>query len=213
MNLESIRREYADRPLTSKDMVPHPIVQFERWMQDAVNAHVVEPNAMILGTADAKGAPSVRTLLLKGFDDRGFVFYTNYNSAKAREIEENPQVALLFLWLALERQIKIKGTASRISKEESLLYFRKRPLKTQLAAWASPQSEIIVSRKELEKRVEEIKQQFAQEPEIPMPPFWGGYRVKPEFFEFWQGRPDRLHDRFIYQKEAGDKWDIHRLAP
>jgi len=213
MDFESIRKEYADRPLTSKDLAPHPIVQFERWMQDAVNAHIVEPNAMVLATADVKGAPSVRTILLKGFDDRGFVFYTNYSSAKAKEMEENPRVALMFLWLSLERQVKIKGIASKIPREESILYFKKRPLKTQLAAWASPQSEIIVSRWELEKRVEEIKQQFAQEPEIPMPPFWGGYRVKPELFEFWQGRPDRLHDRFVYQKGAADEWTIHRLAP
>lgn len=213
MDFKTIRKEYADKPLVVENLLQNPIAQFEKWMQEAIHAGIEEPNAMALATISAKGGPSVRTVLLKNFDPEGFVFHTNYNSAKAREMENDSRVALMFFWSQLERQIRINGTASKISREESERYFRERPLRAQLSAWASPQSEVIANKEELEKKIQTFKEQFSKKKEIPLPPFWGGYRIKPESFEFWQGRPDRLHDRFVYQRGGNSSWIIHRLAP
>ena len=179
---------------------------------EACRAGIVDPNAMSLATASAVARPSVRTVLLKSFDARGFVFFTNLESRKAREIAENSQVALLFPWLALERQVIISGAAEKTSTAEALAYFVKRPLGSQLAAWASPQSGVITSRKILESKWEEMKRKFV-EGKVPLPSFWGGYRVIPSEIEFWQGRPSRLHDRFVYRRQPDDSWLIEQLAP
>ncbi len=212
MDLSTLREEYTRHGLTKKDLDTDPFKQFEKWFQQATDAELPEPNAMSLATASAKGEPSIRTVLLKYFDEKGFVFFTNYESRKAQQIEENPNVALLFLWLPLERQIKIQGTAAKISTAESFDYFTSRPRGSQLGAWCSAQSSVISSRKLLEMKFEELKYKF-QHGEIPLPSFWGGYRVKPTRFEFWQGRPNRLHDRFSYTLNDEKNWEIHRLSP
>jgi pyridoxamine 5'-phosphate oxidase len=212
MDLTALREEYTRNGLTKKDLALDPFEQFETWFQQASEAELSEPNAMSLATVSGKGEPSIRTVLLKYFDKKGFVFFTNYESRKAQQIEENPHVALLFLWLPLERQVKIQGTASKISTAESLNYFTSRPRGSQLGAWCSAQSSVISSRKLLEMKFEELKYKF-QHGEIPLPSFWGGYRVTPKQFEFWQGRPNRLHDRFSYTLTNEATWDIHRLAP
>jgi pyridoxamine 5'-phosphate oxidase len=212
MNLADLRKEYLNAGLRRKTLKPDPFDQFELWFQQACQADLLEPNAMILATASANGAPTTRTVLLKYFDREGFVFFTNYESRKARQIEENPQVSLLFLWLPLERQVQILGTASRISTAESLKYFTTRPRGSQLGAWCSQQSTIISSRQLLDMKLEEITRKF-QHGEIPLPSFWGGYRVVPHGFEFWQGRPNRLHDRFFYSRQENGSWEIQRLSP
>jgi len=190
---------------------PDPIVQFQRWYQQAVGTRIPEPNALSLATVDADGQPNLRTVLLKLYDADGFVFFTNYHSHKAREMDANDRVALLFPWVALARQVKILGRAARIPTAESLRYFMTRPRGSRIGAWASPQSQVITSRSLLEQKVAEVKQRFA-DGEIPLPDFWGGYRVVPDSIEFWQGRESRLHDRFRYSR-AGDGWRIDRLAP
>jgi pyridoxamine 5'-phosphate oxidase len=212
MNLEELRRNYAARSLDRDDLDPDPFRQFDRWMREAIETQLLEPNAMTLATTGADGQPTVRTVLLKGFDARGFVFYTNYESAKARAIAENSRVALLFAWLPLERQVAVTGTAERISAAESLKYFLSRPRDSQIGAWASRQSSVITTRSLLEQKFAEMKAKFAQG-EIPLPTNWGGYRVTPRTFEFWQGRPSRLHDRFVYRREREDAWTIERLMP
>ena len=212
MNLGELRKEYTQTGLRRKDLKPDPFEQFELWFQQACNANLLEPNAMVLATASANAAPTVRTVLLKYFDKDGFVFFTNYESKKARQIEENPQVALLFLWLELERQVKITGTAAKISTAESFKYFTTRPRGNQLGAWCSHQSSVISSRQLLEMKLDEMKRKFMNQ-EIPLPSFWGGYRIVPQSFEFWQGRPNRLHDRFSYLRQENGSWDIQRLAP
>jgi pyridoxamine 5'-phosphate oxidase len=211
MNPADLRTEYPHAGLRREDLKDDPFAQFALWFDDACRANVVEPNALSLATAGVDARPSVRTVLLKGFDERGFVFFTNLESRKAREIAENPAVALLFPWLALARQVVITGTAAKLPTAEVLAYFLKRPFGSQLAAWASPQSRVITSRTVLEMKWAELKRKFA-EGQVPLPSFWGGYRVAPEEFEFWQGRVNRLHDRFRYRRHDG-AWLIERLAP
>lgn len=198
--------------LSRATLDPNPIGQFQDWYTVAINTDLPEPNAMSLCTVDADGQPSVRTVLLKLYDQRGFVFFTNYASRKAREIDRNPRVALLFPWVALARQVQIRGRAERISTGESLAYFATRARGSQIGAWSSPQSEVIKSRSFLESQVAAIAAKF-DKGEIPLPDFWGGYRVVPEVIEFWQGRENRLHDRFRYVREAQNQWTIERLAP
>ena len=198
--------------LREQDLDQSPFRQFENWFQAATDAGLHEPNAMSLATVGADGRPLARTVLLKGLDTRGFVFFTNLESRKARQIGENPQVSLLFPWLALERQVIVTGAAVKISVAESLRYFLKRPHESQLAAWASRQSTVIASRKVLEMEWEHLKAKFGAG-EVPLPSFWGGFRVKPETIEFWQGGPNRLHDRFQYSRQGDDSWVIDRLAP
>lgn len=212
MNLEELRRNYAARSLDREDLDPDPFRQFDRWMREAIETQLLEPNAMTLATTGADGQPTARTVLLKGFDARGFVFYTNYESAKARAIAENNRVALLFAWLPLERQVAVTGTAERIGAAESLKYFLSRPRESQIGAWASRQSSVITTRALLEQKFAEMKAKFAQG-QIPLPTNWGGYRVTPRSFEFWQGRPSRLHDRFAYRAAPSGGWAIDRLMP
>jgi pyridoxamine 5'-phosphate oxidase len=211
MDIADLRREYMYAGLSRRELHPDPIVQFERWFREATEADLFTPNALSLATVGADGMPSLRTVLLKAFDDKGFVFYTNYGSRKAREIEANPQAAMLFHWLELDRQVKIQGPVSRVSTAESLRYFTSRPRGSQIGAWCSQQSSPVGTRTLLEQAFESMKRKFG-EGEIPLPDFWGGYRVAPLHIEFWQGRENRLHDRFEYRRE-GDGWTIQRLAP
>ncbi|MDJ0737110.1 MAG: pyridoxamine 5'-phosphate oxidase [Nostocaceae cyanobacterium] len=212
MDIGDLRREYTQKGLRRKDLQPDPFHQFEIWFQQACRADILEPNAMILATASADGEPSQRTVLLKYFDREGFVFFTNYESKKARQIGENPQVSLLFPWLILERQVQIMGTAAKISTGESLKYFATRPRGSQIGAWCSQQSTVISSRQLLEMEFTKMREKFIHG-EVPLPSFWGGYRVVPKSFEFWQGRPHRLHDRFLYSRADDGSWNIQRLAP
>lgn len=210
--IDQMRRKYHRGPLTREDLSDDPIAQFGQWFDEALErVKDAEPNAMTLATVDALGAPAVRTVLLKYFDHDGFVFFTNLESRKASHIEENPSVALLFWWPELERQIEITGVADRISSVESAKYFMTRPRGSQLGAWVSDQSRVLTSRKALEIKLGEMKRKFA-DGEVPLPKFWGGYRVTPTMMEFWQGQPDRLHDRFQYVRE-GQGWRIQRLSP
>ena len=212
MNPEQFRQLVMEQGLTREQLDEDPLRQFERWYQDAIEVQIPEPNAMSLATVSAAGHPSLRTVLLKLYDQRGFVFFTNYASRKAQEIAANPAVALLFPWVALGRQVKITGTASKLSVTESLRYFTSRPRGSQIGAWASPQSQVISSRSLLDAKVEEMKRNFS-EGHIPLPSFWGGYRVHPQTIEFWQARENRLHDRFVYTRENDNRWSIERLAP
>jgi pyridoxamine 5'-phosphate oxidase len=212
MNLEDMRRHYAQRSLDLSDLQVDPFRQFDRWMREAIETQLLEPNAMSLATVSSGGTPSLRTVLLKGFDARGLVFYTNYASNKARDIAANPAVALLFSWLPLERQVTVTGSAEKMSAAESLKYFLSRPRESQIGAWASRQSEVITTRSLLEAKFAEMKTKFLSG-EVPLPGFWGGYRVTPLTFEFWQGRPNRLHDRFRYTRQADGTWQIERLMP
>ncbi len=211
VDLAALRREYAREGLRRHDLADDPSAQFRRWFDEAVAATLVEPNAMVLSTTDGS-RPSSRTVLLKAFDARGFVFYTNYESRKARDIAADPNVSLLFPWYPLERQVCILGEAVRISPAESLAYFASRPHGSRIGAWVSQQSSVISSRKLLEMKWDEMKRKFKQG-EIPLPSFWGGFRVVPTEVEFWQGRENRLHDRFRYVRAGGGAWTIERLAP
>lgn len=211
MKLEDIRREYLRGGLSRRDLAADPIEQFNRWMEQALGAEITDPSAMTLATADARGRPSQRIVLLKGVDARGFVFYTNFTSHKGRELADNPQVSLHFPWHSMERQVAVTGRADRLSASESAAYFASRPRESQIAAWASHQSRPIDSRETLMARFEQLKERFAGG-EVPAPDFWGGYRVAPETVEFWQGGAMRLHDRFVYRCE-GEHWQIDRLAP
>jgi pyridoxamine 5'-phosphate oxidase len=212
MDPADLRESYEAGELHREDLSADPIVQFRVWFEEAVaSGKVCEPNAMTLATADARGRVTARTVLLKAYDEKGFVFFTNYSSVKARQIAENAQVALLFPWLPLERQVSICGRAARISTAESLAYFVSRPFSSRVGAWVSHQSKVVSSRKLLEMKFEEMRRKFANR-EVPLPDFWGGYRVEPETIEFWQGRTSRLHDRFLYTREETG-WRIDRLSP
>ncbi len=211
MNLADFRKEYSDRGLHREELDADPVKQFSQWFSHATELGVHEPNAMTLATVDETGMPYQRTVLLKYFDANGFVFFTNYSSRKSKQIAANPKCSLLFPWITLERQVIIQGTAEKISSAESLKYFASRPRESQIGAWVSNQSEVITSRKFLMQKLAEIKDKF-QHGEIPLPSFWGGYRVVPTAIEFWQGGPARLHDRFLYQK-SGTDWNIERLSP
>ncbi len=212
MDLEALRKQYMAQGLSRDVLAEDPIEQFQQWFGEATRSGLPEPNALSLATVDEQGQPWLRTVLLKLYDHRGFVFFTNYGSRKAQQIRTNPQVALLFPWVALARQVKILGRAEPIPTRESLAYFATRPRGSQIGAWASPQSQVIRSRALLEAKVAEMKRRFAQG-EVPLPSFWGGYRVVPHRLEFWQGRENRLHDRFVYLRENGQGWRIERLAP
>ena len=210
-DVAALRREYTQAGLRQADLDPDPMGQFRRWFGEAAAAGLIEPNAMVLGTTNGE-RPSSRTVLLKAYDERGFVFFTNYGSRKSRDIEANPQVSLLFPWYPLERQVGILGRAERISVAESLAYFASRPHGSRVGAWVSQQSTVIGSRQLLEMKWEEMKRKFAQG-EVPLPSFWGGFRVVPTEIEFWQGRENRLHDRFRYARADASAWRCERLAP
>ncbi len=211
LDLAAVRRDYALASLAERDVDPDPIRQFERWFADASSARVPEPNAMTLSTATRDGVPSARIVLLKGVDANGFVFYTDYRSRKGAELAENPLAALTFLWKEIERQVRITGSVTRVSMQESEAYFRTRPPGSRLGAWASHQSSVIANREELEARLQDVAVRFPNG-NVPLPPHWGGFRVSPDEIEFWQGRSDRLHDRLLYRRgERG--WEISRLSP
>ena len=211
MILADLRKDYSLAGLAETDLARDPFRQFEKWFAEAEAAKIVEPNAMVVSTAGRDGRPSSRTVLLKAVDGRGFVFYSNYESRKGRELEGNPRISLLFPWIAMERQVIVEGTAARVPREESEAYFHSRPRGNQLGAWVSPQSSIIASRGVLEDNLKALEQKYAGG-EIPMPPQWGGWRVVPDAVEFWQGRRNRLHDRLRYRREK-DGWTVERLAP
>jgi len=210
MDLAALRQEYMRAGLGEQDLAPDPLTQFGKWFDEALESGVALPNAMTLATATRSGRPSARAVLLKGFDAGGFVFYTNYNSRKGRELAENPLAMLLFFWGELERQVRIEGRVERVSAAESDAYFASRPLGSRLSAIVSPQSEPVADRGVLEASLAAAAKTHRHDP--PRPPHWGGYRIIPEWFEFWQGRQDRLHDRLCYRRETGG-WRIERLAP
>lgn len=212
MNLADFRRAYAGPRLEAADLNPDPFQQFGLWFDDASKSGTFEPNAMILATSGETGTPTQRCVLLKHWDTRGFVFFSNYESRKARHLEKHPQASVLFAWLGLERQLSICGHVEKTTRKESETYFRTRPRDSQIGAWASHQSAVIESREELENAFLEISEKHAGQ-EIPTPPFWGGYRLVPSSFELWQGGPARLHDRFIYTRDAAGNWGLRRLSP
>jgi pyridoxamine 5'-phosphate oxidase len=206
------RRDYALAGLAEKDLARDPFRQFEQWFGEAEAAKIPEPNAMVLATAGRDGHPAARTVLLKGLDGRGFVFYSNYESRKGRELEANPRACLLFPWVALERQVIAEGPVARVTREESETYFHSRPRLSQLAAWASPQSAIVAGRATLEESLKAMEKKYAGE-EVPLPANWGGFRLVPDRVEFWQGRRSRLHDRLRYRRLKDGSWTVERLAP
>jgi pyridoxamine 5'-phosphate oxidase len=212
LSIADMRREYSLAGLTEADLDPDPFIQFEHWFRDAMDANIVETNAMTLATASPDGYPSARIVLLKGFDPDGFVFFTNYESRKGRELAENPHASLLFYWPQLTRQVRVDGDVSRVSTEESNAYFQSRGELSRLGAWASHQSQVIASRDVLDTRLQELRIEYA-DGDIPLPPFWGGFRLVPRSFEFWHGRPNRLHDRLCYERQPDGTWHTQRLSP
>jgi pyridoxamine 5'-phosphate oxidase len=210
--LAALRQDYSQRGLRRSELDPDPIKQFNAWLNEAVDRQLLEPNAMTVASVDATGQPWTRTLLLKICDDRGFAFFTNYDSAKGRHFAVNPRVALTFWWNALERQVNVTGTVTKTSREESAAYFHSRPEASQIGAWASAQSEVIADRAQLEKQFADARNRYAAG-EIPVPPYWGGYCVVPRTIEFWQGSRSRLHDRLRYTRESDGRWIIERLSP
>ncbi|MEX3930762.1 pyridoxamine 5'-phosphate oxidase [Paraburkholderia phymatum] len=210
--LADLRKNYSLGSLDIADVDPNPFHQFDKWFKQAVDAQLPEPNTMTLATVDARGRPSARIVLIKGVDERGFVFFTNYESRKGRELAKNPHASLLFYWIELERQVRIEGTVVKTSDAESDAYYASRPLGSRIGAWASDQSKVIESRALLEAREREFSAQYGENP--PRPPHWGGYRLIPDAIEFWQGRPSRLHDRLLYTRSSGGAdWTIARLSP
>jgi pyridoxamine 5'-phosphate oxidase len=213
LSLASLRENYTQGGLDESTASPNPILQFEKWFADAHSAGIREPNAMTLATATPDGLPSARIVLLKEVSELGFVCYTNYESRKGRELAENPHAALVFFWAELERQVRVEGTVTRLPRTQSEAYFTSRPKGHRLGAWASPQSSVVESRTILETRLRELEERYRGTEEVPTPDFWGGICIQPVRIEFWQGRPNRLHDRLCYVKEAGSAWRLERLAP
>lgn len=211
-SIADIRRDYSLKTLSETEVAENPFLQFADWWQQAIESEIDEVNAMTLATASLEGVPSARIVLLKGYDEKGYVFYTNYESAKGQELAENPRASLLFFWKELERQVRITGLVEKVSATESDEYFLSRPTGSQIGAWASPQSHVIENRSWLEDRVKELETKFSTE-SLTRPAHWGGYRVKPVIIEFWQGRKSRLHDRIQYTLQENNSWKIERLAP
>jgi len=209
--ISHLRREYTQAGLSEQDLQPDPQEQFRRWIQEAIDGELTEPNAAVLATVDGQGQPSTRVVLVKGVDERGFSFFTNYESRKGRELAANPRASLTFPWLEMERQVCITGSVTQLPREESDAYFRTRPRGSRLGAWASKQSEVITDRTILEHRLADLDREYPGN-DIPTPPTWGGYVLAPDSVEFWQGRPSRLHDRLVYTRQAGS-WKVHRLSP
>lgn len=212
MNIADIRKDYKKQSLLETEVDPNPFIQFERWWKDAVNSEIDEVNAMTLATIGTDDMPAARIVLLKGFNEDGFVFFTNYNSHKGAELEAIPKACLVFFWAPLERQVRIDGMVEKVTAGESDEYFFSRPVESRIGAWCSPQSAVIGSRSVIEENVKKYSEQFAGG-DVPRPAHWGGYRVRPVRFEFWQGRPSRLHDRILYSAGDGGNWKIERLAP
>ncbi len=211
--LSELRKNYSLSHLLREDLSDNPMKQFKLWLDDAMNAEILEPNAMTLSTVSSEGNPSSRVVLLKGLKENALVFYTNYESAKAQDIESNPQVCVNFLWKVIQRQVRIEGIAKKTTREESETYFQSRPKKSQIGAWASAQSSIISSRQILEDKQKDLEIKYANDSQLPLPPFWGGYEIEVKIWEFWQGRTSRLHDRFRYSLDAKNDWKIERLNP
>jgi len=212
MNIADIRKEYQMQSLLESDVAQHPIAQFEKWWNQAIESHIEEVNAMTLATVGEQGMPSARIVLLKGFDADGFTFFTNYESRKGKELEKHPQACLVFFWKELERQIRIEGIVSKIDAAASDVYFNSRPTQSKIGAWTSPQSEEIASRSVLEEKYQKMEASFENQT-IQRPPFWGGFQLKPNKIEYWQGREGRLHDRIQYKQTEDGAWNISRLAP
>jgi pyridoxamine 5'-phosphate oxidase len=211
-DIAALRKEYTRHALDESDVAPHPVDQFRVWWEEAHQSRIEEANAMVLATAGSDGMPEARTVLLKGFDETGFVFFTNYNSAKAQQLDHNPRCSLLFLWKELERQVRISGTAEKLPVSESIAYFDSRPDGSKIGAWASPQSLVVAGKAWLQETFEYYAERF-RHGQIPKPPHWGGFRVRSLRVEFWQGRPNRMHDRIRYSLSADGAWTIERLAP
>lgn len=208
--LANLRRTWSSRKLDESSVCNNPVDQFNLWMQEAIKAEILDPNAMTLATSDKDGKPSARIVLLKGIDEKGLVFFTNYGSKKSGDLLDNPKAAVVFFWKELERQLRVMGNVVKVSREESESYFKSRPYESKIGAWASKQSTIVPDRNYLEEKFDEAKKKFPSD--VPLPEFWGGFRIIPERFEFWQGRENRMHDRVVYQKKNND-WEIVRLAP
>jgi pyridoxamine 5'-phosphate oxidase len=211
LSLGDLRRDYTLARLDETSVSPDPLIEFGRWFEEALKAEARDPNAMTLATANAEGAPSARIVLLKGFDERGFVFFTDYRSRKGAELAENPRAALVFYWPELERQVRITGGTMQTDRQESEEYFRSRPRGSRLGAWISHQSQVIAGRQQLDERVPELERRYPGD-DVPLPPYWGGFRLRPDSIEFWQGRSSRLHDRIRYGRN-GESWRIERLSP